>query len=141
MKKATKQQILTIVLLLIFIGSSFTYAITILFEPQNVEWSASLYIVIFNEPVEIPSEIGVTGESKAKLYTLQADNKIYKNTQEDVKLGEFFEIWGKTFNRTCILDYCNVGNNSMKMYVNNQENSDYELYTIKNNDVIKIDYR
>jgi len=139
MKKARKQQVITIFLLIIFLGSTFA-----IFESggqQQVAWKAKLEIFIFGELQQIPADVGINGETKSKLYTLRADNIIYKEGTEDVRLKDFFEIWGENFNSTCIFDYCDNANNSMRMYVNDKENTDYELYVMKNNDVITIDYR
>ena len=51
------------------------------------------------------------------------------------------DVWEETFNSTCIMDYCNIENKSIQMFVNNVVNADYELYRIKNRDDIIIDYR
>ncbi len=144
MKKSTKKQIFAIFIILAFLGSSFTYAIISAIPSQDqvqAGWRAGLAIVIFNELQPIPAGVGITNETRAKLFTLNSDGIIYKTGEEPATLREFFEIWDKNFNGTCILDYCNNGNHSMRMYVNNIESFDYELYTIKNNDFILIDYR
>ena len=126
-----------------FLGSSLTYAIISSITPtqQEIPWQAALFVVIFEDPVEIPAGVGVENETRAKLYTLNYDNIIYKEGEEDSTLRDFFEIWGETFNSTCILDYCNNANNSIRMYVNNRETLDYEYYVIRDRDVIVIDYR
>jgi len=126
-----------------FLGSSLTFAIISAFpNEQNITgWRARVVIVIFQELYPIPADMGVTNETKAKVYTISTDGIISKSVAEDVTLKDFFEVWGQTFNSTCILDYCNTNTSSMVMYVNGKENTDYELYTIKNNDVIIIDYR
>jgi len=144
MKKSTKKQIFAILIILAFLGSTFTYAIISAIPSQNqvqAGWRAGLAIVAFNELQPIPTGVGVTNETRSKLFTLNSDGIIYKTGEESATLREFFEIWGENFNSTCILDYCNNENHSMRMYVNNIETSDYELYTIKNNDFILIDYR
>ena len=144
MKKSTKKKMMGIIISVAFLGSIFTAAVSFILPPENQEgevWAARLSIVIFNELQQIPAEIGVTNKTREKLFTLDYDNIIYKNTNEDVSLGEFFEIWNETFNSNCILDYCSNENQSMRMYVNNVENFDYEFYVIKNRDEIIIDYR
>jgi hypothetical protein len=130
-----------------FLGSSLTYAIMFAFpsESNTAGWRARIIIVINGEQHPISADVGVTNETKAKVYTGNTDGVISKSVSEDVTLKDFFDVWNKTFNSNCILDYCNTNTSSMKMYLweNNNwvENSDYELYTIKNNDVIMIDYR
>jgi hypothetical protein len=143
MKRSTKTRIITIFILLTFLGSSITYAIISAFPGENTVsgWRAQLVIIMFGEQYPIPAEIGYTNESKAKVYTTSTDGILYKSISEDVTLKDFFDTWNKTFNSTCILDYCNTNTSSMVMYVNERENFDYEYYIIKNNDIIVIDYR
>ena len=149
MKRATKNQIITIIILLVFLVSSLTYAIISAFPVESriaAGWRARLYIIIFGETVEIPANIGIINETAtSKLFTLNNDGIIYKKGSEDATLGDFFSIWNKTFNSTCILEYCNNENNSMRMYIyrgdNKVENLEYENYVIKDRDVILIDYR
>ncbi len=144
MKRSTKKQIISVFVLIVFSGSVVTYAITAVIPSQEQvqpDWKAGLAITIFNSLQPIPPGIGVENETYAKLFTLSSDGLILKSVEESVSLGEFFEIWGENFNSTCIFDYCNNENNSMEMFVNGIRNSDFELYSIKNNDFIQIDYR
>jgi hypothetical protein len=144
LKKATKNQIITVFVLLIFLGSSLTFAIISAFpnETNAAGWRARIVIAIFGESYPIPGDVGIiNNETKAKVFTISTDGIVSKGVSEDVTLKDFFDVWDKTFNSTCILDYCNTNTSSMVMYVNGKENTDYELYTIKNNDVIIIDYR
>lgn len=144
MKRSTKNQIITIFVLLIFLGSSLTFAIISAFpsEQSNTSWVARIVIYINGEIYPIPSDIGiVNNETKAKVYTGNSDGFIFKTVSDDVTLKDFFDIWGKTFNSTCILDYCNTNTSSVVMYVNRVVNPDFELYKIQNNNLIEIDYR
>jgi len=148
MKKATKNRIITMFIILIFLGSTAAFSLLNAFgsDQQNVaNWKARILIFTFGEQYLIPADIGVNNETKSKVYTLSTDGIIYKSVSEDVTLKDFFDVWGQTFNSTCILDYCNTNTSSMRMYIyrgeNKVENSDYELYVINNNDVIIIDYR
>lgn len=143
MKRETKNRIVTIFILLMFLGSSITYAIISAFPTESTgsQWKAQLYIVIFGDQYTIPANIGYTNESVAKVYTMSAEGILYRNDSEDVTLKDFFNTWGKTFNSTCILDYCNTNTSSMAMFVNGKANFDFEYYKIQNNDTIIIDYR
>ncbi len=144
MKKSTKNQIITVFVLLIFLGSSLTFAIMSAFpNEQNVtNWAARIVIYINGEIYPIPSDVGiVNNETRAKVYTGNSDGVIFKTVSEDVTLKDFFDTWDKTFNSTCILDYCNTNTSSVVLYVNRVENPDYELYKIQNNNLIEIDYR
>ena len=143
MRKSTKKKIMSIFIIVAFLASILTTALSFIIPSENQQdvWVARLSIVVFNELQYIPAEVGITNETREKLFTLNTDNIIYKVTDEDASLKDFFDIWGETFNSTCILDYCNNGNYSMKMYVNGAENRDYQYYIIKNMDEIIIDYR
>lgn len=143
MKKSTKKQILSVILLIAFVASSLTFAFLNTAPTQDQEdvWMARVSVVIEGELQIIPAGTGINGDSKDKIYTLEADNLIYKNTDEPVMLKDLFDVWEETFNSTCIMDYCNIENKSIQMFVNNVVNADYELYRIKNRDDIIIDYR
>lgn len=145
MKKSTKNKVFTIIILLALLGSSLAYAIVSSFPTQNqvqTNWRALLVIRTFGDVYPIPANIGIIdNQTRAKFFTINSDGIIYKTGEEDATLGEFFKIWGENFNRTCILNYCNNGNSSMKMYVNYVENNEYGNYVIKNNNLIIIDYR
>ena len=143
MRKSTQKKIISVFIIFAFLGSSLTYAIIYAFptENQSGAWAARISIVIFGELQTIPAGVGIVNNQTEKVYTLDNSNIIYKSTDEDVTLGDLFNIWGKNFNSTCILDYCNNENNSMIMYVNGAVNTGYNLYKIQNQDNIIIDYR
>jgi hypothetical protein len=143
MKKTTQKQIFSLFLILAFVGSTVTFAIlnTVAPEDENEVWAVRISIVIFEELERIPADVGIDGDNRDRLFTIDSDNLVYKNVPEDLMLKDFFEIWGETFNSTCILDNCNVANHSLRMYVNDVEKFDFELYTMKSMDNIIIDYR
>ena len=145
MKKSTKKKIMAIFIALAFTASIATTAITFILPSQNNQqsdtWAARISVVIFGEVHYIPAGLGITDNVAGPIYTLDSSNIIYKNTTGDVSLKEVFEQWGENFNSTCIMDYCNTNTSSMMMYVNGVANTDYELYTIQNQDDIIIDYR
>jgi hypothetical protein len=147
MKRSTKKQIITWIVLLTFGGSIVTTAISMFPSSSNQQtiqrdWAARLNIVINNELYTIPAGVGVTGnKTTAKLFTTSNDGIMYKTGEGDATLKDFFTILGQNFNETCIFEFCNTNTSSMRMYVNNVQNTNYELYTIKNGDSILIDYR
>lgn len=138
MKKTTQKQIFSLFLIVAFVGSTITFAILNTTNTQEEEdiWVVRVSVVIFGDLQTIPEDL--KGE---KIFTIAADNLIYKNVEGNVMLREVFDMWGENFNQTCIMNYCNIANNSMRMYVNDKENFDYDLYTIKKQDNIVIDYR
>lgn len=143
MRKSTQKKIISVFIIFAFLGSSLTYAIIYAFptENQSSSWAARISIVIFGELQQIPAGVGIVNNQTEKVYTVDNSGIIYKSTNEDVTLGEFFNIWGENFNSSCILDYCNNENSSMIMYVNGVVNTGYNLYKIQNQDNIIIDYR
>jgi len=144
MNQKTKKQLITVIILFVLVGSSsigvFIYAVPSENQVQT-DWRALLSIRISNEEYPIPAGIGYTNTSRAKFFTINTDNIIYKTGTDDAKLVEFFNIWNETFNSTCIISYCNTNTSTIRMYVNNVESYLYENYVIKNGDFIIIDYR
>jgi hypothetical protein len=143
MKRSTKKQLLSLFILFAFLGSSITYAVISAVPPEEIQsnWRSLLVINIYNQQYPIPAGIGITDNKTSKLFTNNNDGMMYKTGTEDVTVGDFFLIWGKNFNQTCILEHCNDASGSMRMYVNNVENFEYDFYKIKNGDYILIDYR
>jgi len=58
----------------------------------------------------------------------------------DYTLGDLFNVWGATFTDTCIMDKCNDGNKTVKMFVNGQLISEFRDYVMKDGDDIVIEY-
>jgi hypothetical protein len=149
MKRSTKKQLITIFILLIFMGSTITYAIISAVPSGNTVsgWRAQMAIVIFGDQYPIPVDIGYTNTTKAKVFTTSTDGTLYKSVDGDVTLKDFFDAWNETFNSTCILSYCNTKSNTtnitstVAMFVNGKINLEYENYVIQSNDQIIIDYR
>lgn len=143
MKKSTKKKIMATIISVAFLASIVTTAISFIFptENQNQVWAARVSVLIFNELQTMPAGLGISNETIGSIYTLDYDNIIYKNTSDDIRLRDVFALWGEQFNSTCVMNYCNDGNHSMIVYVNRVPNTDYELYSIRNQDDIIIDYR
>jgi hypothetical protein len=145
MKKETKKRIITLFILFMFLGSSLAFAVISAIptdNPNAAKWKAQIVIGINGEQYPIQSDIGiVNNETTGKVFTGNTDGVIYKSVDGDVTLKDFFVVWNKNFNSTCILDNCNTNTSSVVMFVNGKRSSDYELYKIQNNDVIIIDYR
>ena len=136
MRTKTKKKIMAAVISFAFLASILTTAISFMVPTQNSNdvWRAMVSVVIFNELQTIPAGLGIENNVTGDIYTLNSDNIIYKNTDRDITLKDVFNLWGEQFNSTCIMNYCNNGNNSMVMFVNGVANTDYELYKIKNMD-------
>ena len=58
--------------------------------------------------------------------------------ESDLRLGRFFEIWGKTFSQDCIFDKCAGPQNQLTMLINGKENFEFESYIMRDGDKIEI---
>lgn len=109
----------------------------------GIHWHADLSIKILGETIEIPAGIGLEGLPHKPLHTHDRDNVIHIEfaglvRENNLRLGNFFEIWGKTFNKDCIFDKCNGPEGKLKMLVNGEENSEFENYIMRDGDKIEI---
>lgn len=109
----------------------------------GIHWHANLSINIFGEPQDIPAGIGLEKLPHKPLHTHDRDGVIHMEfaglvKKEDIKLGQFFEILGKTFNRDCIFDKCFGEEGQLKMLVNSKENFEFENYVMQDEDKIEI---
>lgn len=101
-----------------------------------------LRIAIKGKEQKIPSEIGVKPGCMRPVHTHDDTGEIHLEfpVEQDVRLGQFFAVWGKTFNRTCIFEYCNSAEGTVKFFVNGQANEEFENYLMKDGDKIEIRY-
>lgn len=107
-------------------------------------WHPHLTITIKGDDQEIPADIGL-GITESPVHTHDATGTIHMEfpglvTKDDTKLGKFFQVWGKQFNSNCIFDSCNGPDGKVKMFVNGEENSEFENYPMKEGDKIEIRY-
>jgi hypothetical protein len=101
----------------------------------GMHWHPRLEIYVKGQPVEIPQNIGLGAVHKPihthedlPLLHLEFPAMVRMN---DIRLGRFFEIWGR--------DMRSFGEN-MRMTVNGKESTDYENYVMKDGDVITLNY-
>ena len=137
MKKENRRRVIVLFILFVFMGSSISYAV-LFFVPteENVKWMARLNIYIDGQLQFIPEGVGTGGS----LYTMAADNILYKEGPKNLTLGDFFNVWSQIFNSTCILEYCTDSSHNLVMRVNRAKNYEFDRYVIQNNDLIEIDY-
>lgn len=111
----------------------------------EIHWHPTLNILIDGELQEITENIGITNNvhfpththEDANVGVIHMENR--NPTRETVTLGYFFEVWRKTFNKNCIFDSC-TDEGELKMYVNDEENFDFDRYFMQDNDNILIEY-
>ncbi|MSR86198.1 hypothetical protein EXS74_02285 [Candidatus Woesearchaeota archaeon] len=111
---------------------------------QNVVYHIhpQLNININGEDVVIPTNIGLTSGIMRPLHTHDTTGEIHVESpcERDFVLGDFFDLWGKTFTSTCILDSCVDENHTLTMYVNGIESTEYRDLILKDKNEIEIIY-
>lgn len=115
-----------------------------LISRRGIHWHPNLEIWIKGERVTIPANIGLGG-IHADTHTHEENDRIHLEMsrpvrESDTRLAKFFETWGKEFNSQCILDVCNGEDGTVKMFVNGEENTEFENYHMKDGDQIEIRY-
>ncbi|MBI4262351.1 hypothetical protein HY624_02390 [Candidatus Uhrbacteria bacterium] len=114
---------------------------------DSIHWHAQLSITIKGKPADVPADIGL-GTVHEPLHTHIDGGMIHIEygepgvivKKEDVKLGKFFRIWGKRFDRKCIFNYCNGSGGTVRFRVNGQQNTEFDNYVMHDNDQIEIMY-
>lgn len=111
---------------------------------NGLHWHAKLRIIINGKEEAVNSNIGI-GIRHNPLHTHEPDNVIHMEFQglvtvDDLKLGKFFNVWGKQFSSSCIFDFCSGPNGTLRMTVNGKENTEFEEYVMQDKDKIVITY-
>lgn len=102
-----------------------------------------LRIVINGEEKIIPANIGIPSSSCMRpMHTHDKTGTIHIESKKirSFQLKEFFAIWGKEFNSNCILDSCSGPAGKVRMFVNENENAEFENYQMKDKDKIEIKF-
>ena len=102
-----------------------------------------LTIKILGQQQEIPANLGIVSESCMRpVHTHDNTGKVHLEypKQIDIKLGEFFKVWGKPFSKEQLLDKNVDEKHEIKVTVNDQPNYDFENLIMKDLDKIVIEY-
>lgn len=101
-----------------------------------------LTIKLLGEEQKIPADIGVTPTCMRPVHTHDETGTLHLEypRQTDVKLSEFFRVWGKTFSKEQILDQKVDENHEIKVTVNGQETTEFENLIMGDGDQIVIEY-
>lgn len=122
---------------------------------QGIHWHPELKIVIKGEKVKVPANTGIGMQyagnplydpmmMMTNMHTHDLSGMIHWEVmqgpvrKDDVRLANFFSVWGKKLDDSCILEYCNGSEGAVKMSVNGQSNSEFENYVIRDGDKIEI---
>jgi hypothetical protein len=123
----------------------------------SVHWHPRLRILIDGQQINIPANIGISigrltdlhlGMKRSMSPTHTHDNSgtiHLENLNPSAKpvtmtLGYFFYVWGKTFNKSCIFEYC-TDKGTLRVFVNGREIDKFEGYVMRDGDDILIEYR
>lgn len=126
-----------------------------LISKTGIHWHPELTITIKGEKQTIPSNIGIgmqyAGYPQNDPMMMMTDMHTHDNSgqlhwevmegpvkKDDVKLSQFFAVWGKKFTSSCIFEYCNGPEGKLVFKVNGQDNQDFENYLVKDKDKIEI---
>lgn len=111
---------------------------------KGLHWHPELAIVIKGQKQEIPANIGL-GAVHQSMHTHDTSGTLHLEMRglvrrQDITLGRFFEIWGKQLTSSCIFDFCNGADGSVKMSVNGNDNSEFADYHLQDGDKVEIRY-
>lgn len=102
----------------------------------------NISIVVDGVVQTLPAQIGVNAGCMNPLHTHDTSGKIHVESpvKRDFTLGDFFAVWGKTFNKDQILDYEVDETHVIKLTVNGIENQDFENLVLDDDDQAVISY-
>ncbi|MBI2141294.1 hypothetical protein HYU16_02615 [Candidatus Woesearchaeota archaeon] len=108
-----------------------------------IHWHPHVTILIKGKAVTIPTNLGLEGSVHKPVHTHATDNILHWEVQaptvKNMQLGYFFsDVWKKKFSSECILDYCNGPDGTVKMFVNDVENTEFNHYMPRDGDEINI---
>jgi len=149
------QGVVFLAIIVVIIGGIWWYAASFEKTPESeiiskrgIHWHTNLEISVNGEKREVPANLGIGGGhglGSREIHTHDTTGELHLEktgfvTVEDTRLKTFFDIWGKDFNASCILEYCIEEGKTLKMRVNGEENGEYENYAMKDGDRIEIIY-
>jgi hypothetical protein len=81
-----------------------------------------LDILLNGEPVTVPAGIGINPMARfiSPLHTHDVSGVIHveSDVKRDFTLGQFFDVWGVRFSKSCIGAYCAKGADTLRVFVN-----------------------
>jgi hypothetical protein len=116
---------------------------------------ARLTVTIDGQEMKIPSNIGILPSlwidrsldrygigNSSPMHTHDESGVIHieSTVARNYSLGEFFDIWGKTFNEFCIFDKCGA-EGSLTVTVNGLKNLEYRNHVLLDKEDIRIEFK
>lgn len=111
--------------------------------PDSLHIHPHLTIVINGQQQAIPAQIGLSPSCERVIHTHDATGEIHiePNDPMTFTLGDFFNIWGKTFNQNQILDSKTDANHEIVMTVDGKQNTQFENLVLQDKQNIIIEYK
>ena len=100
-------------------------------------------IEVLGQKQKIPKGIGITDKFMRVIHTHDETGVLHVESPypHQFYLKDFFTIWNRTFNSTCIFEYCADGDNTLEVFVNGAKSSDFDNIPLREHDKISIVYR
>lgn len=90
-------------------------------EGEALHIHQHLDILINGKPVPVPSGIGINPIARfiSPLHTHDVSGVMHveSDVKRDFTLGQFFDVWGLRFSKSCIGGYCAKGGNTLRVFV------------------------
>lgn len=101
-----------------------------------------LTIIIDGETQMIPANVGLLRNIMRPIHTHDASGKLHVEAPcpRTLFLGEFFDVWGKTFNKTQLFDKT-TDEGKLIVRVNGEINNDFRDLVLRDGDNIVIEYK
>lgn len=108
----------------------------------GLHWHPTVSIFVHGEEVQVPQNLGLAGvhnpihtHDDMPVVHLEFGGRV---EEDDIKLGRFFDVWGQPFSSEQVLDYKNGPEGKVRMFVNGEENFEFENYRMRDRDQIEI---
>lgn len=90
-----------------------------------------LTVTMKGEKMEVPANTGIEGGCMHPIHTHDNSGRLHLEFKKphEVKLGEFFEIWGKPLEKE-----------GLTMKVNGQDSTEFDNYVMHDHDEIELSY-
>jgi hypothetical protein len=101
-----------------------------------------LEIEILGEKQAIPNNVGLAGPNMKVIHTHDSTGRLHIETPypATLYLKDFFTVWGRPFNQTCIFDYCEDENHTLTVTANGGPVEDKENLPFEDGQRIRIIY-
>ena len=102
-----------------------------------------LEIDFLGEKQVIPPQIGISARGLHVIHTHDASGEIHVESPyfHQFYLRDFFKIWGKQFNSTCIFDACVDATHTLEFFIDGKPDTRFENLPLIDGEQIKIVFR